>query len=151
MPTELECVLEGAHQLRRQVGIVRVVEQQPQVFSFDLTQLGPSRVGCGHEKQEGQYGAQSSVSHSGVSDRAPSDTKLALSVSGETRGNPYGENSPYCWTPDAIMCWNSADCSMLLNSADCNRFSNAADCNRLSNAADCIRFWNAADCIRFSK
>jgi hypothetical protein len=60
---ELKGVVEGPHQLRREVGIVGIVKQQPQVFGIYLAQLGCSRRGYGRNKQEGESGAQlSSIS-----------------------------------------------------------------------------------------
>ena len=43
-------VLEGAHQLRRQVGVVGIVKNQTQVVGFDLAQLRP-RGGCYKNEQ----------------------------------------------------------------------------------------------------
>ena len=51
---EFKGVVEGAHQLRREVGIVRIVEQQPQILGLDLAQLGRSWPGYGCNQQEGE-------------------------------------------------------------------------------------------------
>jgi hypothetical protein len=48
--------------LRSEVGVVRIVEQEPQVIGVDLAQLGRSRNGYSRKKEEGESGKQFSVS-----------------------------------------------------------------------------------------